>query len=198
MNTMTNFASKTQAEELDHLSDEQIDDQLMGDLDGVGAAHLAECAQCTQRVAEASEPIATFRDVTIAWSERRSATMPIPVVQAEVLVWQRRAGWAMTACALVVGFSITNTGRKMEMLRISEQSAQTAGASVATERVNVAVSVNRGVGEEVASEQYAGDNKMLKAIDNELDASTETPAAMGLETVSDQPRSQSVQTSVED
>jgi len=200
MNTMTNFASKAQAEELLHLSEEQIDDQLMGDLHGAAAAHLDECKQCSQRVAEAAEPMATFRDVTIAWSERRSATMPMPVVQAGALVWQRRMGWAMTACAVMVGISLTSTGRKAEMLRASEQSAPAVEtASVATERVvSVPVPVDQGTGDEGATQQYSGDNQMLKAIDNELDASIETPAAMGLETVSEQSSHQSTPTSVED
>ena len=200
MNTMTNFASGAQAGELIHLSEEQIDDQLMGDLGGEAAAHLAECNECSQRVAEAAEPMATFRDVSMAWSERRSATMPIPVVQGDALVWQRRMGWAMTACALVVGISITGNGRKAEMLRASAQSAQSADAvSSSPARVAaVPVSVGQEAGDEAAAERYSSDNRMLKAIDSELDASIETPAAMGLETVSDAPRSESGPTSVED
>jgi len=201
MNMMTNFASGAQAEEMLHLSEEQIDEQLMGDLDSAAAAHLAECTDCSRRVAEAAEPMATFLDVTIAWSERRSATMPIPVVQGDALVWQRRAGWAMTACALVIGISLTSTaGKTEEMLRASEQSAQSMEtASAVTVRVaSVPVSADQGAGDERATEQYSGDNQMLKAIDSELDASTETPAAMGLETVNDQPSRQNSPTSVED
>jgi hypothetical protein len=203
MNTMRGFASDAQAEDTFgsvHLSEEQIDDHLIGELDRNAAAHLAECEECSERVATAFEPMATFRDVTIAWSERRSATMPIPAVEADALVWQRRAGWAMAACALVVGISITSNGRKAEMLRVSGQAVQTATVA-ATRSVNIpAAADQRAVddGDEDRAARYSGDNRMLKAIDNELDASVDTPAAMGLETVSDQPRTESAPMSVQD
>jgi hypothetical protein len=188
------------AETVLHLSEEQIDDQLMGDPSGEAAAHLAECEECSLRVAEAAGPMKDFCDVSSAWAARRSATMPIPSVQAGALVWERRVGWAMTACAVVVGISITSNGRKAEMLRTSAQSAQSVSAvrstPVQVAVVPSAVAVEAADGE--AAERYSGDNKMLKAIDSELDASVETPAAMGLETVSEQPRSQSGTTSVED
>lgn len=200
MNTMTRFASLAQAEEGMHLSEEQIDDQLMGDLSGEAAAHLVDCEACSRRVAKAGAPIQGFRDVGTAWAERRSATMPIPSVQAGALVWQRRVGWAMTACALVVGISLSGNERKVEMLRASVQSAQSVDAvSATTARVAVVpVAVGNGTVDETSAERYSGDNRMLKAIDSELDASVETPAAMGLETVSEQPRSQSGPSSVED
>ena len=200
MKTITNFASGAVTEEMVHLTEEQIDEQLMGDRSSAVAAHLDECEKCMQRVAEAAEPMAAFRDVTMAWSERRSATMPIPAAQADALVWQRRVGWAMTACALVVGLSFTGNARKAEMLRASVQSAQSVDTvNVAQARVAaVPVSVDRATGDVAAEERYSGDNKMLKAIDNELAASVETPAAMGLETVSEQHVSPSGASSVED
>jgi hypothetical protein len=206
MNTMIHVAPKAHADEvlhLSHLSEEQIDDQLIGDLDGIAAAHLADCAECSQRVAEAAEPMATFRDVTVAWSERRSATMPIPTAEPDALIWQRRAGLGMTACALVIGISLVSNGYKAEMLRASEQSAQTPerASTAATRTVSIPVAVNQRTGDQATQDvaaQYSGDNRMLKAIDSELDASVDTPAAMGLETVSDQPRSQSGQSSVQD
>ena len=200
MNTTTRLAWAAQAEDVMHLSEEQIDDQLMGALSGEAATHLTECELCSQRVAEVETPIASFRDVSAAWAERRSATMPIPSVQAGALVWQRRVGWAMTACALVVGISFTANERKVEMLRASTQSLQSVETpSTTTSRVaTVPTAVTHGAGDASAAEQYSGDNRMLKAIDSELDASIETPASMGLETVSEEPRSQSAPSSVED
>jgi hypothetical protein len=200
MNTTTKFASVARADEIVHLSEEQIDDQLMGDLNGDAAAHLAECEECTRRVAEAGTPIKSFRAVSAAWAERRSATMPIPSVQAGALVWQRRVGWAMTACALVVGISLTGNERKAEMMRASVQSAQGVEAvSTTTARVAIVpVAAAHGAVDETAADRYSGDNRMLKAIDNELDASVDTPASMGLETVNEQPRSEGRPSSVED
>lgn len=200
MNTTARFDWAARAEEGMHLSEEQIDYQLMGALSGEAATHLAECELCSRRVAEVATPIASFRDVSAAWAERRSATMPIPSVQAGALVWQRRVGWAMTACALVVGISFTANERKVEMLRASTQSLQ-GGETSSTMTARVAIvptAVAHDAGDASGAERYSGDNRMLKAIDSELDASVETPASMGLETVSEQPRSQSGPSSVED
>lgn len=196
----TRFAWAVQAEDVMHLSEEQIDEQLMDGLSGEAASHLAECALCSGRVAEVGTPIAHFCEVSGAWAERRSATMPMPSVQGGAVVWQRRVGWAMTACALVVGISFTASERKVEMLRVSTQSLQSVETeSVATAQVEVApAAVARGAEDASAAERYSGDNMMLKTIDSELDASVETPAAMGLETVSQQPRSDGGPSSVQD
>lgn len=198
----TSFAMRAHAEgqlQVAHLSNEQVDDHLIGDLDATGAAHLAECGECAERVIAAFEPMATFRDVTISWSERRSATMPIPVVQGDAVIWQRRARWAMTACALVVGVSFVSNGHRADMLRVSEQGAP--AASVASLAVSVPTPIQpqvEGAATGDAAARYSGDNRMLKAIDSELDASVETPAAMGMETGSGQARSQSAPSSVQD
>jgi hypothetical protein len=208
MNTTTSAASQVLPETLSklfHLSEEQIEDHLIGDLDGVAAAHLAECTECSVRVADAAQPLVSFRQFSSAWSERRSATMPLPAVEADLLVWQRRAGWAMAACVLLVGVSFAGNNRNAEMLRASDASVQSA-STVKSRPFNVPLRDRQTAPDESAvrvateddSSQYAGDNRMLKAIDTELDASVETPAAMGLDPLSDEPRSQISQPSVED
>ena len=54
-----------------HLTEDQIDDVLMGDLAATTAAHLAACEACKLRVAEFEAPIASFKAVSLAWSERQ-------------------------------------------------------------------------------------------------------------------------------
>ena len=39
-----------------HLSEDEIDDQLIGDLAAAPAAHLDACALCTHRVTQAKDP----------------------------------------------------------------------------------------------------------------------------------------------
>ena len=49
-----------------------------------------------------------------------------------------------------------------------------------------------------SADRYSGDNRMLQAIDTELDAAVETPATLGLEPAAEQSSSEGSQTSLED
>jgi len=90
-----------------HLSDDQILNTLYGDVSAGVAAHLANCSVCSRRVAEAEAPIASFKAMTLAWSERRSATLPLQPLTAPPLAWHRRAIMAATAtAALLLGISV--------------------------------------------------------------------------------------------
>ena len=205
MNDTLHFDAGNAAETTAHLSEEQIDDQLLGELGHVAAAHLVACEHCTARVTEAAEPIADFRDVSIAWSERRSATMPLPVVARDGLLWQRRMGWATTAFAFALGFSLLSNGHKVATETASLQMEQTADAPIAAQTASRIAAAPRMVAVEAvqstsgnAADRYAGDNRMLQAIDTELDASVESPATLGLETTGEQSGNESSQTSLED
>jgi hypothetical protein len=206
MNANLYFDAGNASENTVHLSEEQIDDQLLGELGSAAAAHLAACVACTARVAEAAEPITDFRDVSMAWSERRSATMPLPVVARDGLLWQRRMGWATTAFALALGISLLSSGHKVATETASLQLEQASDAPIAAQATSRVAAAPRVVEVEAvqntsgnaAGDRYAGDNRMLKAIDTELDASVESPTTLGLEPAGDQSGNQSSQTSLED
>jgi anti-sigma factor RsiW len=200
MNDTLHLDAGSAAETAVHLSEEQIDEQLLGELGSAAAEHLAACGQCSARVAEAAQPIADFRDVSMAWSERRSATMPLPIVAADGLVWQRRMGWATTAFALALGISLLSNGHKAGTETASLQPEQAMDAPIASavsSRVATAPHVVEAV-QNRSADRYAGDNRMLQAIDTELDASVESPATLGLEPASERSSSESSQTSLED
>ena len=74
---------------LHHLTPDQVDDHLIGDLAPAPAAHLAACSLCAERVALARSPLSSFQQVSTAWSERRSATLPIPVLDQQRPLLQR-------------------------------------------------------------------------------------------------------------
>jgi anti-sigma factor RsiW len=164
---------KTLAHEMQtaHLTEDQLDDHLMGELDGAPAAHLAACSHCTARVAEFDAPLASFRAVTMAWSERQSATAPIPTVAAAARsVWERRLAWSLAAatCAIL-------------------------GVAGANHRVSLSAPAPQPVlSQEAAApsaDQLSSDNRLLNSIDRELNASNESPDALGLVPVSSaQPR----------
>lgn len=191
MNSILNF----RAEHLTHLSDEQIDDQLIGDLSPEAAAHLADCAACIRRVAEAEAPMSHFRAVATEWSHRRSATMP-QIVTAYKPRWaQRFAFGTATAAFLAVAFAIPtiSTLHTPTHTRVSGAASPLAGqtvtqaaavpqASVTEQRVAVRV---RPVSQPVEDDKtISRDNQMLQAINVALSTPADSPASLGLETVS--------------
>lgn len=167
-----------------HLSDDQLDDQLIGDLAADLTAHLAACDLCTDRLAEASALINSFQNVTASWSERRSATLPIPKISQRTPLWQRRAAWLTASFAFAIGITFTSTNRhttlKTADLRpVQTQSAQRSGPQLPalTDAVDVPAAP--------PAAQVSADNQMLQDIDDELHPVSNSPAVLGLAPVSD-------------
>ena len=174
-----------------HLSDDQILNTLYGDVSAGVAAHLANCSVCSRRVAEAEAPIASFKAMTLAWSERRSATLPLQPPAAPPLAWHRRAVLAATAtAALLVGISVPlarneahsapavtshATVAPSPAAEVARVSAPTLTAAMQHETPEASVAVeNTQI--KPQDEQIARDNQMLQNIDRALDNSVESPA----------------------
>jgi hypothetical protein len=143
-----------------HLTEDQLDDHLIGDLAAPAAAHLAACALCTARVAEATSPLASFQAVSLAWSERVSATAPMPELRSSHAFMERRLVWSMAIAACAVGLGISSVSHR---LATPAPSATVASRPVAP-----------------TPDQISSDNQLLRTIDRELDATAESPAALGL------------------
>ena len=151
-----------------HLTEDLIDDALIGDLAAEHAAHLATCDDCQIRLAEAGAPIAAFSALSLAWSERRSATLPTPV-HSSAAAWLPRAIWGATAAAvLVVGISVPAVRRG---LGVGSAAPRQENAAL-TQMASTGVVDNPLAARE---EQIARDNRMLENIDRELDASAPSP-----------------------
>ena len=86
---MTDFSNEM------HLGQDEIDEARIGCLADAASGHLDACAVCQQRVTAARLPIEDFKAVTMAWSERRSATMPTSLSTRllESASRQRRLAW---------------------------------------------------------------------------------------------------------
>jgi hypothetical protein len=86
-----------------HLTEDQLDDHLIGDLAAPAAAHLAACQLCSARVAAVASPIASFQSVSLAWSERVSAAAPMPELPSSRTLLERRLAWSFAVAACAVG-----------------------------------------------------------------------------------------------
>lgn len=186
-----------------HLTEDQIDDALMGDLAAKAAAHLAGCSTCAERLAEARMPLASFKAVSTAWSERRSATLPAVVPQRAGLGSRlgsrlgargRLAGWSAGlsgALALAIAVPVMlhpGRGPAAEGSHAGGQVAQVAPVGAAGQAAAVPSSPKTASAPEVvADEQISQDNAMLQDVSRELSASTQSPAALGLLQAGQQP-----------
>ena len=157
------------------LTDDQIDDQLIGDLAAGPAAHLAGCALCQARVVAADAPMASFREVSLAWAERRSATLPTrPAPQPQS---SPRLGWTAAAATALLAVGIA-----IPVVR-GHRTAEVASASQADTNTVAAVShaaISPVTPVAATPEHIRSDNRMLEAIQRELDAPADGPEEYGL------------------
>ena len=187
MNTHPDQLASIPAEFLsDHLTPDQIDDHLIGDLAPTPTAHLAASSLCAERVALARSPITSFQQVSTAWSERHSATLPIPIPAQQAPVWQRHMAWATATLSMALGFAFINATHQFSILNtpqpapVSTTSAQLTPVQqpiVKAPALTEAGSISRAS----RAVQIAADNHMLQAIDASLAPSTDSPAALGLQ-----------------
>ena len=172
-----------------HLSEDEIDDHLIGDLAAAPAAHLDACALCTHRVTQAKDPIASFQSLSMAWSERRSATLPVPNRSMNKSFWQRRGAWVTACSALAIGIAFANVGHRSSLT-----------ADVQPTQVQPTRQVAAGTNDTTAppAQQISADNQMLQAIDDEIHTAPNSPAALGLDPVSNHSNWPPATTSVQD
>jgi hypothetical protein len=163
----------------EHLSPDELESVLIGDAAPESTAHLAACEPCKAALAELEAPLAGFRAVTLAWSERRSATMPLRDLEASqsraAAAWRKRfALSAGLAAALAIGVAVPVL--HYEATPSDEAQSQPSAQAAATTETASAASE-----ESPQQQQIARDNQMLRAIDQELSSSVESPAALGLQ-----------------
>lgn len=161
-----------------HLNEDQVNEAMIGCLSAESEGHLDACALCQERLAMARLPIENFKALTLAWSERRSATMPVPahVSLLASLNHRRRLAWGSAVVALLVVTIATPIELRHAQRREADDAAQAHSVSAlgATGVVS---------GQQSTEEQIARDNQLLNEIDRELNSSHENPADLGLETV---------------
>lgn len=176
-----------------HLSEFELDEVVMGDPSPTALAHLATCEECSTRRNAIAEPLASFRKVSLAWSERRSATLPLREESFGRATaspsWLRRHGWlaataAVVAVMLAVPMHFSNRQSDTQPGQHHSSATETADAATpatsATSRPSVATPTHVSSDDLSRQRQIDADNQMLAAIDHELDASQAKLAAYGL------------------
>lgn len=85
-----------------HLSEEALDDLLIGLGTSENEEHLAQCAACRARVESMQNDLALFRQTTLDWSRVRAAALPSPV-RTGIRHWHlSKMGWATASLLLLL------------------------------------------------------------------------------------------------
>jgi len=146
-----------------HLSEDDLDEVLMGFGSAAASAHLAVCEPCEQRLSAFQTQMAQFNQASLAWSEARSNTIsrdlsthkPTPRLTLS-------AAWSSAAAfALVLAFGVT-AGLQHAPATLEAANASTAQAGAAPD----------------PQHEIDSDNAMLQAIDSEI--ATPQPTRFGL------------------
>jgi hypothetical protein len=151
-----------------HLSEAQIDDFIIGDAEPSAAAHLARCPLCTERVTVASASLSSFNTLATTWSERVSASLPAPLPQAGQSSWLRPLALAAPCFVLLVGFMVLHT------TYVDKSASRDMQSNAADE----------GVEDQAQQSRVSADDRMLDAIDSDMDFDSDTPTNLGLRPVS--------------
>lgn len=154
-----------------HLSEDELDEVLLGIASPEVSAHLADCPPCTERFTtfrtELQAQMSAFNQASLAWSEARSNTISRDLRQHKATprltlpaVWS-----GVAALVLAVTFAL-------------HTSFQHTAGSLQTANSTATLSTPEAVHPEHDQHELASDNAMLAAIDSEL--GTPQPAQFGI------------------
>ncbi len=158
---------------MSHLTEEQVDELVMGSIEASEAAqmreHAASCEACAAQLAEIEAPIASFKAVTLAWSERRSATLPVRPSQRAGARWGMGFVWGSLAAATLLAAVIPVMRHEQN---VRSQQAQNKILVQPTATPNLAPANIDTAAPEVPEnpQEIANDNRMLAMVDEELNA----------------------------
>jgi hypothetical protein len=138
-----------------HLSEDDLDDFLLGLASSDAAGHVAACPACRQRIATFESQMAVFNQASRDWSEARSNTISRDLAaHRPSLRLTPAAMWYSTAAAvLAVALTVTTNLHRDAGLQTGTSQTETVAA--------------------VAPDEIDADNAMLAAINSE----TATPRA---------------------
>jgi hypothetical protein len=157
-----------------HLSEDDLDEILLGIAPPESSAHLTACHLCTERFAtfqtELRAQMASFNQASLAWSEARSNTISRDLTKHKSTprltlpaVWSATAAMVLAA-TLALHVSLDRRSASLE-----------ASNSTASQTISGSTDA---IHPEHDQHELAADNAMLAAIDSEM--GTPQPAQFGL------------------
>jgi hypothetical protein len=140
------------------LSEEELDDVLLGDGPAEARRHLAVCVVCSARIAPFQASVAAFNEGSMAWAQAKSNTVSRDLSTARLSTGssQPMAWGAGVAMIAAVAFAL---GTGLHRTPAVPDATQTASARTAMDD----------------EREIAADNAMLEAIDSEIGTAAPAP-----------------------
>lgn len=138
-----------------HLSEEKMNDMLIGVSSAESEAHVAACAECRAQLDAFRADMRLFDQTSMAWSEARSATLGAIAAPKRHKTISTPLGLAF-ASALLLAIGVPVWMHNHGPAKHQEQAAATSG-------------------QPDSAEQIAADNDLMLSVDMALSASEESP-----------------------
>jgi len=157
-----------------HLSEDHLDEILLGIASPESSAHLAACGLCSERLAafhvELKTQMSAFNQASMAWSEAHSNTISRDLTRHKVTprltlpkVWSAAAAMVLVA---TLGLHVSLDRRSAALEASNSKASQTIS------------NTSDAIHPEHDQYELASDNAMLAAIDSEM--GTPQPTQLGL------------------
>jgi anti-sigma factor RsiW len=151
-----------------HLSEEAMDDALIGIATAETEAHLATCDVCRAQVASFQLQMDSFNAATMAWSERKIAAQPIRV-DSNVKPWRGvfvpSPAWAMAAIiVLTIAALMLHWNTTHNSIRLASNDTPAPAVT----------GINSTMGDSAI--QIEQDNQLLQSVNAALTTADESPA----------------------
>jgi hypothetical protein len=140
-----------------HLSEEAMNDVLIGMGSPESEAHVAACGECRAQLQAFQAEMNLFNETSLAWSEARSATLgALEPPKKHASMWVP-ANWAFAA-ALMLAVGIPVWMHNHGPVKYQEQVATAPAAA-----------------QQDSAEQIAEDNELMRSVDMALSSGEESP-----------------------
>jgi hypothetical protein len=143
-----------------HLTEEELDDVLIGTGSAEAQQHLATCERCTAQIAPFQSSVAAFNEGSLAWAQAKSNTVSRDLSSARLSTGrtQPMAWGAGVAMIGAIAFAL-GTGLHRAPATLDANTQARAAQTAATDN----------------AQEIAADNAMLEAIDSEIGTAAPAP-----------------------
>jgi hypothetical protein len=150
----------------EHLTEDEMDDAILGVISPVRRLHLAGCADCRAGFEQFDSTVALFNDASTAWSEAKSNALNRDLKQHRMPIrFTARAVW--TCASLLALLTATTVGIELRLHPSHSITAQTERPRIYPQR-NAALDAN-------AQNEGSNDDAMLLEIDAAINTSEPSP-----------------------
>jgi hypothetical protein len=165
-----------------HLTQNELDEALMGIASEGRMAHLKDCVACNAHLAEFKSTLSVFNQAASAWSEAKSNALTRDLNQHRTpFRITAHAAWCCASILVLAAAATFGLGLHERSTQITPAQAETASSEASSQR------------------EIASDDAMLRQIDSAIDTAEPSPEELyGIQSTSTVPYQNFNRTQVKD